>query len=308
MKTSVALCTYNGEKYLREQLDSILYQTLPVDEVVVCDDGSTDATLEILEEYSTLHPGRFLTHFNDKNLGVIKNFEKAIHQCSGDIIFLSDQDDVWQQNKVYNLVKYFTDHEDCEAVFHNQKLLSENGMSRITNWDAIHFNPEKSKISLLDYLIFIGNCVTGGALAFRRNAFKFEFIDDSKYFLHDYQLALHFAIDQGLHPLSSCLSVYRLHSTQVVGIDLQSQIRTKRYNQFVSATKTSRRKLFSEKYREWKSKDQNKNINKKLAEYLSLELKELTPNSITNINFILRILLSFKTKFLKVMKIMIKTS
>ena len=87
MKTSVALCTFNGEKYLRKQLDSILEQTVAVDEIVVCDDLSTDATLSILNQYKETFPNIFKIHANEKNLRSVKNFEKAISLCENEIVF-----------------------------------------------------------------------------------------------------------------------------------------------------------------------------------------------------------------------------
>lgn len=97
-RISVAMTTFNGERYLREQLDSIYSQTRVPDEVVVVDDCSVDNTSTILQEY---HQSKGLTDFvNDKNLGVNKNFEKAISLCTGDYIAISDQDDIWFKNKL----------------------------------------------------------------------------------------------------------------------------------------------------------------------------------------------------------------
>ena len=98
--------TYNGGKYLREQLDSIYAQTLLPDEVVVVDDCSTDDTIEILEEYRVKYGLKYFR--NEHNLGYNKNFEKAITLCSGDYIALSDQDDIWLPSKIekcYNVLK-----------------------------------------------------------------------------------------------------------------------------------------------------------------------------------------------------------
>ena len=91
MKTSVALCTYNGEKYLREQLDSILNQTSAVDEIIVCDDRSTDNTVCILEEYQSKFPNLFFIYINEANLNSTKNFQKALNLCQNEVVFLSDQ-------------------------------------------------------------------------------------------------------------------------------------------------------------------------------------------------------------------------
>ena len=97
-KVSVVITTYNGEKYLREQLDSIYNQTLIPNEVLVVDDVSTDGTLLILEDYHQKKGLKYL--INDKQLGVNKNFEKAIKNSTGNYVALCDQDDVWLPNKI----------------------------------------------------------------------------------------------------------------------------------------------------------------------------------------------------------------
>ena len=91
---SVALCTYNGERFLQEQLDSIAMQTWTPDEVVVGDDGSSDSTLEILERWKQSVPFSVRIERNERNLGFAKNFESTLSRCTGDVVFLCDQDDV----------------------------------------------------------------------------------------------------------------------------------------------------------------------------------------------------------------------
>lgn len=99
-RISVAVCTYNGSRFLPEQLTSIAAQTRLPDEMVVCDDGATDATAEIIEKFARTAP--FLVRFirNSQNLGSTKNFENAIGLCTGDLIALSDQDDIWMREKL----------------------------------------------------------------------------------------------------------------------------------------------------------------------------------------------------------------
>ncbi len=96
---SIAMCTYNGEKYLAQQLDSLLAQTYANIEIVITDDASRDGTAQILQQYTQQHANiRFF--INEKNLGYNKNFEKAIALCNGDYIAISDQDDIWEANKI----------------------------------------------------------------------------------------------------------------------------------------------------------------------------------------------------------------
>ena len=95
MKISIAMCTYNGAEFLPAQLQSILTQSRPPDEIIICDDRSTDDTQALLKKFATESPIPIAVHINDHNLGSVKNFERTISLCTGDVIALSDQDDVW---------------------------------------------------------------------------------------------------------------------------------------------------------------------------------------------------------------------
>jgi glycosyltransferase involved in cell wall biosynthesis len=100
MKISIAMATYNGAKYLAEQLASFARQSRRPDELVVCDDGSTDQTVDVLLNFQRTSPFPVRIFQNGENLGYSKNFEKSVSLCEGDVIFLSDQDDVWFDNKL----------------------------------------------------------------------------------------------------------------------------------------------------------------------------------------------------------------
>ena len=102
-RVSVVLCTYNGEKYIREQLESIVSQTYPIHELLIQDDCSTDATPLIIEEYKEKYP--FIRFYRNKNnLGFNRNFWKAFEKVTGDYIAISDQDDIWVDTKIEVLV------------------------------------------------------------------------------------------------------------------------------------------------------------------------------------------------------------
>ncbi|HQT23764.1 MAG: hypothetical protein B7X86_11835 [Sphingobacteriales bacterium 17-39-43] len=122
---SIALCTYNGEAYLREQLDSIVNQSYPAIELIAVDDCSSDNTLKILEEYAAKYP--YIQVFvNRQNLGYIRNFEKALRLCNGDFIALSDQDDIWDLRKIEKQVKAIGNHL---LIYHDSEFVDQNGQS-----------------------------------------------------------------------------------------------------------------------------------------------------------------------------------
>lgn len=118
---SIAMTTYNGEKFIKKQLDSIINQTYKNLEIIICDDGSTDKTIDIIKEYQKKDK-RIKLYINEKNLGFSKNFEKAISLCKGDYIALSDQDDIWELDKIETMVKNIN---DAILVYGDEKLIDE---------------------------------------------------------------------------------------------------------------------------------------------------------------------------------------
>ncbi len=124
MKTvSIVLCTYNGAQFLREQLDSIVKQTYPIYELIIQDDCSTDATTVIIEEYKERFPFIKFTK-NDTNKGINFNFFSAINRATGDYIAISDQDDIWELDKIEKQINRIGNHLFCAGV---TKPFSEDG-------------------------------------------------------------------------------------------------------------------------------------------------------------------------------------
>lgn len=221
MKTSVALCTYNGEKYLAEQLDSILKQTTSVDEIVVCDDGSQDGTLEILSSYQKQHPNILRIYKSETNLGSVKNFEKAISLCKNEIIFLADQDDRWLRDKVAVIIDFFKKNPPISVVCSSGYGMDGNGktLDVFTIWDVPQLLKENGVFT--DYysiLSLTGNFATGAAMALRKDfAEKALPFPNIKNFHHDEWLALLAAKDNSFEMLQQPLFYYRQHSRQLVG-------------------------------------------------------------------------------------------
>ena len=114
---SVVMTTYNGEKYIVEQLDSIRLQTKKPDEVIICDDLSTDNTYEIIRRYICTHSlNNWILMKNERNLGWKRNFYYAISQAKGEIVFLADQDDIWNLNKIEDMVNIIISNPNIEVL------------------------------------------------------------------------------------------------------------------------------------------------------------------------------------------------
>jgi glycosyltransferase involved in cell wall biosynthesis len=220
-KISVALCTYNGEKFLHQQIDSILNQTLKVDEIVVCDDGSTDHTLQILSEYQKRFPEIFKIYSNEKNLRSVKNFEKAISLCTGEIIFLSDQDDVWEETKVETFIHYFNQYPHINAICSNGTFINNDGnfIDQLSIWAVPQLlKNQKIEVDYFNIIAFIENIATGAGMAFRGSIKKSILpIPIKEGFHHDEWIALITSYRKSFMMIDEKLFRYRIHNEQQVG-------------------------------------------------------------------------------------------
>lgn len=224
MMISVALCTYNGERFLGEQLASIKNQSTTVHELVICDDGSTDKTFEIIEAFQKSVDFPVILHKNLTNLGSSKNFEKCIQACSGDIIFLCDQDDLWKKDKVEKQIAYLEAHPGQDAVFSNALMIDQSGKSQgKTSFEQIEFTDNLQtfwKQGGAFEILCKGYVVTGATLAIRKKICDVVFPVPSiiPELIHDGWIALYLAMDQKIGFLSDVLIEYREHDNQQVGL------------------------------------------------------------------------------------------
>jgi glycosyltransferase involved in cell wall biosynthesis len=162
MKISVCMATYNGEKYIKEQLDSILNQISQNDEIIISDDNSTDNTIEILKSYNDK---RIKIYLNNKDKGYTKNFENALEKVSGDVIFLCDQDDIWVNNKIEKTLVYFKDYD---FIISDNKVVNKD----LNTIYESHFNVCNTKKGFFNNLLlprYVGACM----------AFKKEVLEKS---------------------------------------------------------------------------------------------------------------------------------
>lgn len=217
MKTSVAICTYNGEKYIAEQLNSIIHQTRKVDEIIVCDDRSSDNTVSIAEEILSKSGIDYKVIVNEETLRVVRNFEKAFSLCSGDVIFSSDQDDIWKPNKVERIMYYFESNENLNMVATNADLIDgENNIMNLNLRESVVFDVKHEEYDMLDNLLN-RCCITGATMAIKKS-FSDTYFKVSKYLLHDGWLALIAAATDSLLYLDENLISYRLHGNNVCGV------------------------------------------------------------------------------------------
>lgn len=121
---SVVMCTYNGDRYLRAQMDSILGQDYPISEIIVQDDGSTDDTYELLKSYRNAHPHLFRLFKNNERLGFNRNFHTAMLRATSDYIAISDQDDVWFSDKIRRQVEAIGSADVCYSDYYRDAVLS----------------------------------------------------------------------------------------------------------------------------------------------------------------------------------------
>ncbi|MEX0681385.1 MAG: glycosyltransferase [Balneolales bacterium] len=126
MRISVAMAVYNGSRYLPSQLESIAKQARLPDQLVVCDDNSNDDSVEIIRKFAQKAPFHVDLYVNEKNLGYSQNFSKAMSLCDGDLIFLSDQDDVWFDHKIGRITEIATQHPKINIFINNAELTDHN--------------------------------------------------------------------------------------------------------------------------------------------------------------------------------------
>lgn len=165
-RVSIAMATFNGERFVREQLESILAQSVSDFELVISDDTSTDGTWEILQEYSE-KDNRIRIYRNNLNLGFKRNFEQAIRLCQADFIALSDQDDIWYPDHLQVLLGHIGHHVLCAG---DADMVDEHNLNtgeRRSFADGFHVIPPAEK--LVWSLMFVQNPLQGASMLLRRD-------------------------------------------------------------------------------------------------------------------------------------------
>lgn len=196
---SVCLPTYNGEKFIQQQLDSILNQSVAINELIISDDSSTDRTIEIIKSYTD---NRITLIENQKFRSPVFNLENALKQAKGDYIFLADQDDIWYPNKVKIVLKHLENHNlvvsDCKLIDKDNTILVGSFYKLINSGQGFFKN-------------FIKNTYLGCCMAFDRSVLDYVLPFPKSIAIHDHWIGLNAELFSSIYFCDEQLVGYRKH-------------------------------------------------------------------------------------------------
>lgn len=199
---SVIMCTYNGEKYLREQIDSILAQTYPIHEIIVCDDCSTDNTMAILQEYAT----RFTfikVHQNEKNKGCNQNFHDTLYKATGNYIAISDQDDIWFPEKIEKQLHQIKGKQEYILCFSDIIASTTFSREQTKDYENLPYTVEA---------LLFRNTIPGHTILVKRTFIESLPDWNNMTFYYDWWLAMNAALVNGITKCNVPLVWHRIHS------------------------------------------------------------------------------------------------
>lgn len=215
---SVALCTYNGARFLPEQLETLRRQTVLPYELVAGDDQSSDETTAILARFAETAPFPVRVHVNGERLGPTKNFEATARRCSGDVVAFSDQDDLWHSEKVEAIAELFARDPAATACFSDAELVGSEGepLGR-TLWEVLDFTPvDRRRFAGGDVLdALLRRTIAFGAVMAFRSSVRPHAIPYGERWGHDNWTALVAAALGEVRLIERCLIRYRQHGGQL---------------------------------------------------------------------------------------------
>jgi glycosyltransferase involved in cell wall biosynthesis len=222
MEISVAMCTYNGASFLPEQLESIATQNRLPDELIICDDHSSDETRDILNDFAAQASFPVRLVFNEENIGTVNNFEQSISLCKGDVIVLADQDDVWYPHKLMRFDTVFSRQPAVGLVFTDADMVDENLTPTGTRLWQHTFKAHEQEQFRGDNafrVLLERNVVTGATMAFRADYKDLILpIPTDVPRLHDGWIALMIAAVAPVRFIAEPLIKYRQHPRQQRGV------------------------------------------------------------------------------------------
>lgn len=205
----VIISTFNGEKYILQQVSSIVRQTIPPTRIIIRDDGSSDSTTTLLKEIAAAHcPVEIIF---GQNVGYIKSFEALVRNCTSEIIFFCDQDDVWLEEKAENILQEFRMHKDAKCIFSDACVTAQD----LTPVRRLVGRLTCTNIGVNQLLW--RNIVTGATLACKREFLFSHCVPFHKQVPHDFWIGCKAAAVEGLIYHSNPLILYRQHEANAIG-------------------------------------------------------------------------------------------
>lgn len=224
------MATYNGKKHLEEQMDSIINQSIRPDKIIIVDDLSTDGTTAIIGKYKKRYPEMIIFEQNERNLGHRKTFEHGIATCKTDYIALSDQDDIWEPNKIKRCYRALEQNKDAKLCFHDFKLIDEKGdLFAQSFWESASISLPVSGAEARKRLVNLTNIVSGCAMFFSSELKQYLLpMPDSKWSLHDWWIAVVAFFLANPIIVKEALTRYRFHEDQVCSLALTIERKRKK--------------------------------------------------------------------------------
>lgn len=220
LTASVAMATFNGARHIAAQLTSIGEQTRPPDQLVVVDDGSTDATVAIVRDLSRRLPFETTIVDGGSRAGPVGNFGRAIRRAEGDVTFLCDQDDVWRPDKVAMLMGRFEEAPRVGGIFTDGSILSDDARLRGRSLWALAGFTQRRQVAWRDDAVGVllrGNVVTGASIAFR-SQFRDLLLPLPVDGWHDLTIGVLLACSSTFQAVRDPLISYRLHDGNAAGL------------------------------------------------------------------------------------------
>lgn len=282
MTSSVAMTLYNGEKYLRQQLESIYYQTVAVDELIACDDGSSDKTEQIFLQFvADKHlekKWRYLK--NSENKGYNENFISCAEVCHGDVVFFSDQDDVWYKEKVEVMMDIFSKYPDMLVLASTDELIDSMG-NQIS---------KRKKETKRVYAVSLQEQICSMRASGLTLGIKKEFIPDVAKFVRKYSLAydssigILAALKKGMYRVDCALLAHRIHTENLSNPMIGFKERVNNIDKHIEGRKFQLKhmealyKEFSSEMQEVEKKQLRTRIEDTKVSILAMSEKKIWPN------------------------------
>lgn len=226
VKISVVLATYNGKKYVEKQLDSIRKQSRKPDEVIIVDDYSIDGTVDYIQHYiEKFELSNWKAFYNEENLGYKKNFYEGLKKATGEYVFLSDQDDEWNENKIEQMISVMDKETSLLSLSCAVQIIDEDSREVDVNCESNYYNSnfmyldhKPEKLEYFDLAYITKHNISPGCTTVVRRELINKFIELYDFELpHDWFLNMLAASENGCGYLNEKLIRYRIHGKNAIG-------------------------------------------------------------------------------------------